>query len=98
MSSSISTTAAAPREPVISSAHDSAELAATYEKVSDRQFEHGKQLIAALNISRGERVLDIGAGTGRLAAYVSELVGPSGHVVGIDPLALRIEIAPSKTI
>jgi SAM-dependent methyltransferase len=98
MSSSISFVAAGPREPVISSAHDSAELAATYEKVSDCQFEHGKQLIAALNISTGERVLDVGAGTGRLAAYVSELVGPSGHVAGIDPLALRIEIARSKKI
>jgi arsenite methyltransferase len=98
MSSATLTAAAAPRGPVITSTHDSAELAATYEKVSDGQFEHGKQLIAALNISRGERVLDIGAGTGRLAAYVSELVGPSGHVVGIDPLALRIEIAQSKKI
>src|ERR1700730_1791014 len=98
MSSLMSTAAAAPRESVISSAHDSAELAATYEKVSDCQFDHGKQLIAALNISSGEHVLDIGAGTGRLAAHVSELVGPAGYVAGIDPLALRIEIAQSKKI
>jgi arsenite methyltransferase len=58
----------------------SREVAATYEEVSIRQFEHGKQLISALNISNGERVLDIGAGTGRLAAYVAKIVGPSGRV------------------
>jgi arsenite methyltransferase len=76
---------------------DTPELAATYEKVSvSQQFENGKQLISALNISSGERVLDIGAGTGHLAAYVGKVVGPSGWVVGIDPLPLRIEIAQSK--
>jgi arsenite methyltransferase len=74
---------------------DTPELAATYDKISAHQFEHGKQLISALNISSGERVLDIGAGTGRLAAYVGMIVGPSGRVVGIDPLPLRIGIAQS---
>jgi SAM-dependent methyltransferase len=75
---------------------DSPELAATYEEVSDGQFEHGKQLISDLEVRAGERVLDIGTGTGRLAAYVAEIVGPSGRVIGIDPLPLRIEIAKTK--
>lgn len=85
-------------EPGITLTHDTPELAATYEEVSIRQFENGKQLVSALNISSGERVLDIGAGTGRLAAYVAKIVGPTGCVVGIDPLPLRIEIAQSKAI
>jgi arsenite methyltransferase len=76
--------------------HDTPELAATYDRTSLHQFENGKQLISALNISSGERVLDIGAGTGHLAAFVAKIVGPSGWVVGIDPLPLRIEIAQSK--
>jgi hypothetical protein len=38
--------------------HDTAELASTYDKVSVHQFEHGKQLISALNIASGECVLD----------------------------------------
>jgi arsenite methyltransferase len=75
---------------------DTPELAATYDRTSLHQFENGKQLISALNISSGERVLDIGAGTGHLAAYVASIVGPSGRVVGIDPLPLRIEIAQSR--
>ena len=85
-------------EPGITLTHDTPELAATYEEVSIRQFENGKQLVSALNISSGERVLDIGTGTGRLADYVAKIVGPSGCVVGIDPLPLRIEIAQSKAI
>jgi ubiquinone/menaquinone biosynthesis C-methylase UbiE len=81
----------ASSEPTIDLSLDTPELAATYDKISVRQLEHGKELIATLNISSGERVLDIGAGTGHLAAYVSNIVGPTGWVVGIDPLPLRIE-------
>lgn len=77
---------------------DTPELATTYDRIAVHQFQSGKQLISDLNISSGERVLDIGAGTGRLAAYVAKLVAPSGHVVGIDPLALRIKIAQSKAV
>jgi ubiquinone/menaquinone biosynthesis C-methylase UbiE len=88
----------ASTEPGTTFTHDTPELAATYEEVSIRQFENGKQLVCALNISSGEHVLDIGAGTGRLGAYVAKIVGPSGRVVGIDPLPLRIEIAQSKAI
>ena len=77
---------------------DTPELAATYDRISVHQFESGKRLISDLNISSGEDVLDIGAGTGRLATYVAKLVAPSGRVVGIDPLALRIKIAQSKAV
>jgi len=76
---------------------DTPQLAATYDEVSShQQFADGKELIAALHVSGGERVLDIGAGTGHLAAYVQKIVGSSGGVVAIDPLPLRVEIAQSK--
>ena len=75
---------------------DTPELAETYDRVSDRQFHHGKQLIAALNIQPGEQVLDIGCGTGRLGSYVASLVGEQGAVIGIDPLPLRVELARKK--
>jgi arsenite methyltransferase len=84
-----------PKRPV-SLQLDSAELAATYDEVSVRQFKHGKILIAELGIESGERVLDIGCGTGRLGAYVADLVAPHGEVRGIDPLPLRIELAARK--
>jgi len=75
---------------------DSPELASTYEQVSVRQFNHGKVLIASLRIQPGERVLDIGCGTGRLGDYVANIVAPGGQVVGVDPLPLRIDIAAKK--
>ncbi len=77
--------------------HDSNELAADYDRVSaTRQFESGKRLVAELAIGRGERVLDIGCGTGLLAQHIADLVGPTGRVLGIDPLPLRIELAKAK--
>ena len=75
---------------------DSADLAATYDEVSTRQFSHGKILIAELRLKPGERVLDIGCGTGRLGAYVADLVAPRGEVLGVDPLSLRIDLATRK--
>jgi arsenite methyltransferase len=84
-----------PKRPV-SLNLDSAELAATYDEVSVRQFNHGKILIAELGLKSGERVLDIGCGTGRLGAYVADLVAPRGEVLGIDPLPLRIDLAARK--
>lgn len=80
----------------ISLALDTPELAQAYEHGSDRQFNHGKLLIEALGVRRGQRVLDVGAGTGRLAAHVADIVGAEGSVVAIDPLPLRIDIARQK--
>jgi arsenite methyltransferase len=75
---------------------DSAELAATYDVTSTRQFDHGKLLVAALQPKQGERALDVGCGTGRLGEHVAQLVAPSGEVHGIDPLPLRIDLAVRK--
>jgi arsenite methyltransferase len=75
---------------------DTKELAESYERSSDPQFRNGKDLVEALDIVPGEHVLDVGAGTGRLAEYVAGLLGPEGLVVAVDPLPLRIEIAASK--
>lgn len=81
----------------VSFQYDTPELADAYERAGVVQFNHGQVLIERLRIAPGERVLDVGAGTGRLAAYVAELVGPAGEVVGIDPLGHRIAIAQSRS-
>jgi arsenite methyltransferase len=78
---------------VISLQQDTPELARTYEQFGVIQFNHGKLLLEPLALKSGERVLDVGTGTGRLAEFAAHLVGPTGYVVGIDPLESRIAIA-----
>ncbi|AUX42121.1 fibrillarin-like rRNA methylase [Sorangium cellulosum] len=81
----------------LSLAFDTPQLAQQYEvRSAERQFVNGQRLVAALGVRAGERVLDIGSGTGLLAEHVAGLVGPTGKVLGIDPLPLRIEIAQRK--
>jgi arsenite methyltransferase len=77
-------------------AHDSAQLAETYDRLSDSQFEGGQRLVDRMRIEPGERVLDIGCGTGRLARHIAGRVGPGGSVVGIDPLADRVALARAR--
>lgn len=76
---------------------DSDELARDYDRVSvDRQFRSGRMLVRELAVAAGEHVLDVGCGTGLLAAHIADLVGPGGYVLGVDPLPLRIELAQAK--
>lgn len=76
---------------------DTPQLAQDYEvRSAERQFRHGKRLIAELGVRPGDHVLDVGSGTGLLAEHVAGLVGPTGKVLGIDPLPLRVEIAQQK--
>ena len=41
----------------------------------------------------GDAILDLGCGTGELAAYLAGLVGPKGKVVGVDPDKERLKLA-----
>lgn len=79
---------------MVSHAHDNPELARTYDRVSDRQFESGRRLVERLDLKPGEQVLDIGCGTGRLAEWIAGLIGP--NVVGIDPLPERVALARAR--
>lgn len=43
-----------------------------------------RQLLREAGITEGMRVLDVGSGSGDVAFVASQLVGPWGHVVGVD--------------
>ena len=72
-------------------------MASAYDELSDPQFTHGKELIALLGIGGGDRVLDIGCGTGWLAPFTVERVGAEGRVIGIDPAPPRIQVAQERS-
>src|SRR5690349_1880804 len=64
-----------------------------YDALSEPQFAHGTELLRLLEVQNGDRVLDVGCGTGRLAIATLERVGSQGRVVGIDPAKGRIDFA-----
>ena len=65
---------------------------ARYDRVSDPQFEWGRRVMARLAPRPGERVLDLGCGTGRVTAEIAALVG-DGRVVGLDRSAAMLDVA-----
>ncbi len=67
--------------------------AKAYDELSGPQIEAGSRFIRELNLSLGDKVLDMGCATGHLTKYIADIVGPDGQAVGIDPDAERIKIA-----
>src|SRR6201992_3056409 len=76
---------------------------AKYQSVMDRTLADSAEAVLALaNAQPGERVLDIGGGTGATSLLLAEAVGPGGAVTGVDVsqpmLGLARERAQAKNI
>jgi len=61
-----------------------------------REARMRSHTVEAAGIQPGERVLDVGCGTGTLALAAAERTGGRGEVVGIDPSAAMIAVAREK--
>lgn len=59
-------------------------------EITDRFYGCGSPVPTSL---LGQTVLDLGCGTGRDCYAMSQLVGPTGHVIGVDMTAEQIELA-----
>ena len=57
--------------------------------------EYRRRAVAALRLRPGQRVLDVGCGTGLNFRLLSEAVGPSGLVVGKDLSHAMLREAPA---
>jgi trans-aconitate 2-methyltransferase len=70
--------------------------AARYDRVSNPQLEWGRRVTARLAPVPGERILDLGCGTGRLTVEIA-MAASGGQVVGLDPSAAMLAVARQAT-
>jgi len=71
---------------------------ARHNSETDRGLAEAANAVLKLAGARsGERVLDIGCGAGITSFSLAELVGPSGHVTGVDVSQPLLALARSRT-
>lgn len=74
-----------------------ASIAERYDNVQrSYQAQDGFDLIDKVSPRKGQRILDLGCGTGFLASVLAERVGPEGKVTGVDPNKGRLFYAQQK--
>jgi trans-aconitate 2-methyltransferase len=69
--------------------------AATYDEVSDPQFEWGMEVLERLELRGDETVVDAGCGSGRVTEQLLERL-PDGRVIAVDGSAAMIEKAKER--
>jgi ubiquinone/menaquinone biosynthesis C-methylase UbiE len=75
-------------------------VAESYEKVAVPAFSPiATDLVAAIEPRPGEKVLDLGTGTGLVASLMTVAVAPSGLVIGLDPsTGMLRRVAPARRL
>jgi trans-aconitate 2-methyltransferase len=68
-----------------------------YHRLSQPQLEWGRRVLERLAPRRGERILDLGCGTGRLTAELLAVMG-EGHIVAVDRSESMLLEAASQDI
>jgi trans-aconitate 2-methyltransferase len=71
--------------------------AARYHRISGPQFDWGQRVIGRLKPLAGERILDLGCGTGRLTRELWTGVG-GGRIVGLDASGAMLAVARAAAI
>lgn len=91
-----------PHEMIESQRQDWNRVASGWEKW-DSFFERNMafinhRLVAEARLRAGQRVLDLGSGTGYPALLAAQVVGPAGSVVGIDLAESMLAVARRKAV
>ena len=86
------------------------EIQSTYQKISRRYDWHMKaynlvglrigeyrrHAVDLLNLKYGDRVVDLGCGTGLSFPHIMERIGPNGHLTGVDMTAGMLACARER--
>ena len=70
--------------PLVHRFQDAAQWAKDFDDPARDAWQRPAEVIAAMKISEGQTVADIGAGTGYFLPYLARAVGPKGKVLGLD--------------
>lgn len=88
---------ASQSNPIPASVYHEADMGAAWSRgaaVRGREFEAATALMLDLGLlGSGDRVLDVGAGTGETALLAAERVGPTGSVLATDIAAPMLDVA-----
>ena len=68
-----------------------------YHRVSNPQLEWGLRVLRRLGPQPGERILDIGCGTGRLTVELAAAMG-EGMIVAVDRSETMLREAASQAV
>ena len=63
---------------------DAAHWRDVFERDGREIWDRRQQILQALNLTEGQKVADIGAGTGFFSLMMADAVGPQGHVYAVD--------------
>ncbi|CAB4011649.1 Hypothetical predicted protein [Paramuricea clavata] len=67
--------------------------ASLYSTLSSVQYKAGCSFVETLELKLGDKVLDMGCGTGELTTYIAKQVGELGKVIGVDPDHARVQLS-----
>lgn len=67
-----------------------------YYLLGFREFAYRKEAIRALNLQRGDTVLEIGCGTGLNFSRLIDCIGPEGKLIGVDLTAEMLKQAADR--
>jgi ubiquinone/menaquinone biosynthesis C-methylase UbiE len=73
------------------------ESADIYVRLMELLQPYGVELLNRIKVNPRESVLDIGTGPGEPAMTISQLVGASGHITGIDLSEKMVELAKERS-
>jgi ubiquinone/menaquinone biosynthesis C-methylase UbiE len=70
--------------------------AAGYDERTDRFMVFRQRIVDALDLCRGDVVVDVGCGTGLCLPLLQERIGPEGAIIAVDESVAMLDIARAR--